>query len=568
MRSLVSKMQQSSFQKLLFWFLVILVAYLILVPLGVLVWYSFTDAPPGRGGSFTLENYIKTYSNPETYSWLLNSLIFSVGTCAVAFSVGFLFAWLVERTDVPLRSLFSTIIFVPIIMPGVLFAIAWQLLLSPRIGAFNRLFMTLFGLEQPPFDVYTLPAMIFLQGLLLTPLAFVLMSAALRNMDPALEEAATMSGAGTLAAAYHITLKMMRPAMTAVILMLIVRGLEAFEIPSVVGIPGGIFVLTTKIWLALSLVPKQYGVATSLAVLLVAITIGGMLVQQRLIAREEEYATITGKGYHPRRIRLGAWKYLALTLFVLYFAFTLAAPFLIMVWGSLQPYYSPPSLDRLPFLTAEAYAKVLAYPTVQLAVRNTAMLGVVTGGIVMLISALVSWYCVRSKIKGRKVLDVLAFVPYAVPGSVLGAALIWVYLTIPGPIYGTIWILLIAYVTHFLPDGTRITNNAILQIHRDLDESAQTCGATWWKVFRRIHLPLMAPALLYGAMYIGLLVTRQLSAAILLYAPKSTVLSVTIYQLWDAGQVADVSALGVMLVIALLAVVFLYQKLRDWATIK
>jgi iron(III) transport system permease protein len=262
---------------------------------------------------------------------------------------------------------------------------------------------------------------------------------------------------------------------------------------------------------------------------------------------------VTGRSYRPRLIVLGRWRGPALTVVLVYLALAVALPLSILTYASLQPFYSPPSLDRLSGLTLANYASVLSDQDNLRALRHSLTLGLGASTAVVLLGALVSWFVVRGRTRGRWLLDDLSFLPLAIPGVVLGAALLFVYLRSPLPVYGTLWLLLIAYVTRYLPYGVRYVSVSMIQIGHELEEAAHTSGATWWQAFRRIIVPLVFPGMVAGWIYVMALSVRELSASILLYAPGGEVISVRIWALYQSGELTELAAFGMLLVALVLA---------------
>jgi iron(III) transport system permease protein len=294
-------------------------------------------------------------------------------------------------------------------------------------------------------------------------------------------------------------------------------------------------------------------------VILLAITAGGVTLQSRLADAGGKYATVTGKGFRPRPIDLGRWRYLTAGIFILYFLLIVVLPFAVLVWSSLQKFYAVPSLAALQNLTLDPYRFVLAYPSLARAVWNSLALGFGAATVIMLVTALASWIVVRTKLPGRRLLDGLASLPIAIPGLVLGLAIMVFYLNVDVGIYGTLWIMLIAYVTRFMPYGIRYSTTSMLQINQELEESAAMSGASWGTTFRRIILPLLQPGLIAGWIYILIVSIRELASSILLYSPGTEVVSVVIWELWENGQYVELSALGVLLIVSLFALVALAQ---------
>lgn len=541
---------------------VAIVAWLALVPLVFLIWQSFmTPQTAAKPAVFTYGNYRDAYENSETIKLFTNSVEFASGAAVLALAVGTALAWMNERTNTPLKAFVYALAVVPLVIPSILFVVSWIMLASPKIGLANLLLQRSFGTDHVFFDIYSIPGMIWVDGLHYAPIAFLLMSAAFRSMDPSLEESAMMSGASVLAMTRRITLKLAAPAAAASFLILFVRAIESFESPALLGLPVGIEVFTSSIYEAIHRYPSNIGLAAAYAIALLAITSGGIYWQSRLTGQSQRYATITGKGFRPRVMDLGRWRYLTAAFFIFYALLALVLPFLVLFWSSLQRFYSVPSMAALRNVSLNAYRTVINYPSVGTAVWNSIILAVATATLVMLLSAVVCWIVLRTRIPGRWLVDNLASMPLVIPGLVLGLAVMVCYLAIGGGIYGTIWILLIAYVTRFMPYGMRYNTTAMIQVHRELEESAATAGASWLMSFWRIMLPLLKPGLLAGWIYIVIVSIRELSSSILLYSPGTEVVSVVIWELWQNGQYVELSAFGVMMMAALFVFVMVAQLL-------
>jgi iron(III) transport system permease protein len=537
-----------------------LVAYLALIPLGFLLWQSFfTPHTAAKAAEFTWQNYAKAYSSVQTARLFLNSVAFAAGTAAFSLIVGTTLAWMNERTNTPFKRLFFGLALVPLIIPGILFTISWIMLASPKIGIFNLVLQSWFGTSYVFFNVYTMWGMIWVDGLHYSPMAFLLMTAAFRSMDPALEESAAMSGANLWQVVRRITLALSWPAIFATLLILFVRAIESFEVPALLGMPAGIFVFTSAIYEAIHRYPSQVGLAASYGVTLLVLTSAGVWFQSRLSSSGQRYSTVTGKGFRPRRIDLGPWRWVTAAIFVVYFLLIVAAPLFVLVWSSVQKYYSVPSMAALANLTLDPYRFVLSHPTFLRAVGNSLLLCVGSATIIMLVTAVICWITVKTRIPGRWLLDNLASLPIVFPGLVLGLAIMVFYLNVDVGIYGTIWILLLAYVTRFMPYGIRYNTASMLQIHKELEESAAMSGASWGSAFVRIVLPLLKPGLIAGWIYIAIVSLRELSSSILLYSPGTEVVSIMIWELWENGQYVELSALGVMLILLLFVMVMLAQ---------
>jgi len=541
---------------------VALVVYLAVVPLGFLLWQSFlTPQTADQAARFTLGNYLDAYGTTETWALLRNSIEFAIGASCFSFVVGAGLAWMNERTNTPFKTLFYGLALLPLIIPSVLFTVSWILLASPKIGILNLLLKDTLGLDHHVFDIYSIWGMIWVDGLHYSPMAFLLMSAAFRAMDPALEESAMMSGANVLQVAWRVTLKLTWPAIIATILILFVRAIESFEVPALLGLPVGIEVFTSSIYEAVHRYPSQVGLASAYAVTLLVITSVGVYFQSRLSSRGSKYATMTGKGFRPRQIDLGPWRYFTAGIFIVYFLLIVVLPFLVLLWSSFQKFYSVPSWKALHNLTLDPYRFIVTYPSLISAVTNTLVLSIGTATVIMLVTAVITWVVVKTRIPGRWLLDNVASLPLVFPGLVLGLSIMIFYLNVDIGVYGTIWIMFIAYITRFMPYGLRYNTASMLQIHKELEESAAMSGASWGTTFWRIVLPLLKPGLVAGWIYVLLLSVRELSSSILLYSPGTEVVSVVIWELWENGQYVELSALGVMFILSLFFIVMFAQWL-------
>src|SRR3989338_4310128 len=540
----------------------LLVFYLAGVPLVMLLYGSIRSAPIGEpGATYTIQNYVKAYFDREFYLLFWNSLKFAVGTTAISFLIGTYLACVSERTNTPLKKLFVVMALIPFIIPGILSTIEWILLLSPKIGLINLAIKGLLGLETAPFNVYSMWGMVWAEAIHLYPLVFLLMSAAFRNMDTSLEEASLSAGSSTFTTFRRITLPLMRPAMVSALLIMFIRGIEAFEVPALIGVPARISVFTTKIFLAIHQFPSDFGLAGSYAVTLLIISTVGVLIYGRITRREERYATVTGKGYRPRVIDLGPWKYVTCASAFFIFFLAVLLPVFVLLWSSFIPYYGVPSRELMAKMTLANYKYILNYPLALTAFKNSFYLSVGSATLVMLLTSVIAWITVKSKLPGRAFLDNMTFIPIAMPGIVLGVSLIWVYLSLPIPIYGTIWVLLLTYITKFMPYGIRAASASMIQINKELEEASFVSGGTWFQTFRKVVLPLLMPGFVAGWIYISIISLRELSTSILLYSYNSTVLSIMAFDLWEGGQYTYVCALGVLMVLLLVVMAFVARKL-------
>ena len=538
-----------------------ILVYLAILPLLMLLVGSFQAEVAPREFIYTLKNYQAAYASEYTYSTFVNSLIFGAGSAGLSFTLGTLLAWLTERTNVPLRSIFVPIAVVPLILPGVLESIAWIFLLSPKFGYLNVWLMNLFGLASPPFNVFSLPGMIWVHSVGQVPLAFLLMVAAFKSMDPSLEESAMMSGAATWQTFRRITLRLLMPTAASVLLILFVRTLESFETPALIGIPARIYVYTSEIYLAFNEYPPDYGRGGALAVGLLLLSAVGVWMYTRATKEGKKFQTVTGKAFRPRQFDLGAWRWAGFAFLMTYFIFVVLLPFLVLFWASFLPFFATPGWDALDKLSLDNYRYLYGFRPFWDAMQNSIVLATLTATVAMVLTSLVAWIVYKSRLPGSWMLDFLAFVPITIPGIVMGMALILLYVAFPLPIYGTIWMLLIAYVTRYIPYGMRAASGSIMQIHSELEEAAAASGASWWESFKRVTLPLLRPGLVAGWIYICIVSFREFSTSVLLATGGSRVLSILLFTMFEQGQVTVVAAIGVLMIATLLAIVAIFYKL-------
>ena len=535
--------------------------YLAVLPLLMLFIGSFQAEVAPREFVYTLKNYQAAYASEYTYSTFVNSLIFASGSSALTFILGTMLAWLTERTNTPLRSIFVPIAVVPLILPGVLESIAWIFLLSPKFGYLNVWLMNLFGLQSPPFNVFSLPGMIWVHSVGQVPLAFLLMVAAFKSMDPSLEESAMMSGANTWQTLRRVTLRLLMPTAGSVVLILFVRTLESFETPALIGIPARIYVYTSEIYLAFNEYPPDYGRGGALAVGLLLLSAVGVWLYTRATKEGKKFQTVTGKAFRPRQFDLGGWKWVGFGFLTFYFVFVVLLPFLVLFWASFLPFFATPSWDAINKLSLDNYRYLGGFRPFWDAMKNSIILATMTATVAMALTSLVAWIVYKSRLPGSWVLDFLAFVPITIPGIVMGMSLILLYVAFPIPIYGTIWVLLIAYVTRYIPYGMRSASGSILQIHGELEEAAAASGASWWETFKRVTLPLLRPGLVAGWIYICIVSFREFSTSVLLATGESRVLSILLFTMFEQGQVTIVAAIGVLMIVTLLSIVAVFYKL-------
>jgi len=538
--------------------LLIFLAVIVGAPAAMVALMSLRTGFPGEGGALTLVNFIRVYTDLSTYNVLLNTLLFATGTVVVALIFTVPLVWLLMRTDLPFKRTIYVLLTLGILIPVFLRTIAWILLLSPRIGLVNQWASQIFGLDHPLVSLYNLPGMAFIQGVSFVPGAFFMLAAAYRTMDPALEEAAYTAGVSKLRTFFWINIPITLPAIAAVMVYLFMTAIAVFEVPAIIGLPARILVLSSLIYTSTN--PPtglpEYGVAGAYGgvMLLAGLVLAYFYV--RLVRQGKKYTVITGRGYRPREIALGRWKWPAMAFVMLYLSMEVFIPFLVLLWTSLLPYLQLPSAAALSSISLKNYRTIPDY-TGALPFINTAILMVAVPFCAMLLSVLVSWVVIRSQVSFRGILDTVAFLPHAMPSILLAVGLGYLGLAYRNifPFYGTIVIIIIAHTINWIAYGTRTTNSVMIQVHRELEEAGKVAGVSAPRVFLRIVLPLVAAGVFNSGIWISMLSYREVTMALTLYSRKNTVISTVVWQFWGSGWVPEVSALGVILVIFAVIVV-------------
>ncbi|HEX5077628.1 MAG TPA: iron ABC transporter permease [Geminicoccaceae bacterium] len=527
---------------------VLLLCVLIVYPAAILLKRSFV----ADDGTFSWVWYLQAYTNERNLWAIINTVIVATGAAALAAVSGTLLAWAVVRTDMPGRRLVEMASIVPFISTSFIGALAWILLGSPETGLINQLWRFL-GNEDALINIFSLEGIIFVIALYEMPFVFLLVGGALRSMDPALEEASLASGAGLWRTTTRVTLPLVLPAILASSLLVFVLAAEQFGVPAVLGTPARIRVLTTSIVATNTFYPPQRGLGAALCVTLLVIALVGLWLQRRMLAGRS-FTTVGGKGSQPRRVALGPFRWVMLGICCLYLLLAVVLPFSTIFLSSIRTLWTA-DFRWEQFTLANYHWILFEYPTTVRAIRNSLFLAVVGATVTILLCALISFLSLRTRLPGRNALDYLSMLPLGFPGVVLAYGLLQVWINPPLVLYGTVWILFIAYLTRYLPIGVRATSATLVQIHQELEESSLSCGANWFQTFRRVTLPLLKPGVIAGWILLFIAFSRELSASILLYSPGNEVLSVVLYDLQQNGQFREISALAFIQIAASIVLV-------------
>lgn len=522
-------------------------------------------------GSFTLQNYIRAYFQGGAFGLWVNTVIIALGTMLWANLLGVGMAWIIARTNTPFRGLLEGIVILPYVVPSYLLAVSYIFLLSPEIGSLNEFIIVPLSQVLPflngPISIYSFWGIIFVKGISYAPLCFLMTNAAFRNFDPSLEDAARMSGAGVLTSLRTVTLPMLAPSVTASMLLIFTKGLETFSVPAFLGLPASppIFVFSTRIWQVLSQQsPPDYGMATALATTLILIAGIGLALQRQATGLQEKFTTISGQGFNPRRFDLGPGRWLTFGFAMVLLFIGIVLPFLILFIASVSSIWYGPFffLSNTVEFTLANYAALLEMPDFFTALTNSLLLATVGAFVGMLFASLSSYFILKvDKDDNRFIastsdlMDQIAYVPAAVPGVVLATGFLWFVLTVPSfGLYGSLWLLGLAYVARELPFGSRTTHGAFSQVDDELEEQARVAGAGWIASIKDIMLPIISKNFASGYLLLFMSMMRNLSTSILLYDSDSIVLAVLIFNLKLVGDYEALAALGCVMIVIVLTV--------------
>jgi iron(III) transport system permease protein len=547
------------------------VCLVILILVAIVLLASFLVNFPVQS-ALSLGNYKAVLNSHLFFEVIPNTLLVGFGTVAVALAFGIPLAWLLHRTNLPYANLFLTLIAVSVIVPGFLKGIAWILLLSPNVGFINRFAMDVFALERPLFDIQSLVGIAYIQGLMMTSTLVFLLSGPMRALDPVLEEASEITGARRWSTFRWVIVPLLRPAVLGGAIYIFMTAISMFEIAALLGSLGGNHpVLATEMFLSiytLTASVPQYGISGVYGALIALPSLVALYYYYATIRQSHRFVTVTGKGYVARIHDLGSFKNLGVLFVLFYLMLAVVLPLIVLVWASLLPYLQLPSMEALAAVSLGSYRRIFNLPGIGRIVWNTLLLIVNVSLWVMFLSLMVSWIVTRTKLRVGAVMDSIVMLPHAFPN--IGFALALLVLSLMArmwfpsvPFYGTVSILVVAFVVTRISYGTRVTNAALVQISRELEEAAYICGArqivVWWKLI----VPIIGRSLLFLGLWTGLLSFREVSIALMLSGPDNQVLSTYVWTAWIRGDLNVAAALGVVMVVVMGVLFLLMQKLGD-----
>jgi len=527
--------------------LFLLVAVLTGTPVVMLLIGSFTEGL-GAFGHFTIDKYIDVYSNIALLHILLNTLIFILGTASFSTLLAYVLSYLSVRTDMPFKGITKTLSVVPMMIPHILLAVGWMLLFNPSNGILNLAFRNLFHTSWTVFNIYSLRGMIFVEGILDMPIAYLIISPAMASFDPSKEEASWVSGASTWYTLRKVTLPILKPALLASFTLVLVRSLASFAVPATIGMPGQVYVLSTYIYRIIAVgYATDYGKAAAVGLSILIMSTFFVYIYRRLTSASEKYVTISGKGYRPTVMKLGKYRYVTAGFVGFLLLFLIVLPVVTLFYTSLLPYAMLPGARAWSLISWNNWRAVLHDPISIRALKNSVFLGVVGATLGVALSVFIAYAIVRIRTRLSGLLENLTFLSYSFPGIVIGIGFMWAF--VRTPLYATLAALLIGYIATYLPYGVRPLTTAFIQIHQELEESSRVCGAGFFRTLRRIVLPLIVPGVVSAWILMASMFLRELSLSVVLSRPGTEVLAVQILNFAADSLWGKVAALGMIMIL-------------------
>ena len=537
--------------------LLVVVGFLVLTPLALMILNSFQIARPGQPIVWGIDGWIKAFTTPGIVKAMSNTFTLAITRQAIALLIGAFFAWLIARTDLPMKGLLEFLFWLSFFLPALPETMGWILLLDPKYGLLNQGLVGLGLVNQSLFNIYSFWGIVWAHMGGSVSVKVMLLAPAFRNLDAALEESSRISGASGWHTFFHIIVPVMMPAILVTTILGIIRSLEAFEIELLLGTPIGLQVYSTKIHELVTWEPPQFPPAMALSTVFLGVLLLLVALQRRYIAKRI-YATVTGRGFSTRPTPLGRWRYPAFAL-VLSFALVITVvPTVLLVTGTFMKLFGFFNIAE-PW-TLDNWRATLSDPVLVRSLWNTLAIGLGSGLVGVLFYSFIAYMIVKTRDRGRWLLDFLSWLPWSIPGILLGVALLWTFLQtkIFLPIYGTIYLLMVAMVIKSMPFGTQMIKSVLLQLGNDLEEASKVCGGTWLDTFRRVILPLTMPALITVGLVGFISAARDISTVILLGSGRSRTLSLLMLDFaagaeFEKATVVAVMVVGLVVIAALIA---------------
>jgi iron(III) transport system permease protein len=518
-----------------------------LYPIALLFVRSFQVNRLGEPVVWGLASWTGAFSDPSVWPALANTLALALVRTVISTALAMFFAWVVTRTDTPLRGTIERVLVLGFFLPVLPITMGWILLLDPHVGLINRLVMNVLGAETAPFNIFSYGGIVWVHLPFSTSIRFLVLAPAFRALDATLEEAASTAGSSGLRMLTRITIPLLAPAIVAATALGFVKSFESFEIEMVLGIPAGIPVYSTKIWDYLHSEPTRYGEASALSVVFLVIILMMVGMQHVLLGRRT-YATISGRGYAVRPVSLGRWRWVTLGMSLTFVAVMIVLPVCLLVAGTFMKVFG--FFDIPDPWTLSNWTQVFADATFTRSLLNTLILGIGAGVIGTLFYAVVSYLLVRDRFRGRSVLELLTWLPWAYPGVLLGLALLWTFLGaggVFGMLYGTVALLILSMIIKELPLGIQVLRVGVLQIERELEEAAAVAGAPWVQTFRRVTMPLLRPSMMAVGLLVFIAAVREIPTTVFLASFESRTISLLMLDYMSEGKYAQASVIGTLL---------------------
>lgn len=547
--------------------LLLILGFLVLYPLSMLIVGAFSDSnavsDKGAIGNLSFDNFTAVLFNENVYAALLNSLIACLGGTLVAVTVGVSFSWIIVRTNTPCARLIEFGSIIPLFIPPLVAGIAWSILGSPRTGLINVILKSM-GMSWS-INFYSMTGLIIVFGMYYAPYVYLFTSSALKNMDPMLEEAAEISGASAVRTQLTITFPLIAPAILSSILLSFVVMLGIYGIPAVLGSQANLDVLTTYIFRLTAWSPPLYNTAAAVAVILIMVTAGLVLLQQMVLAGRS-YITVSGKGSRPRRLDLGKWRWLTFAMAMLYLIVVVVLPLLALVVAAFRRFLFIPNIAS--FFDWSEYGlghfrTVISNPQTFQTIWNTIEVGLITAVVGGVLAFAIGYTVQRSRAPGRRLVDVISTLPVAIPGLIIGVAYLWAWVGLPGGLYGTIWLLALAFVGRFLPDTIKVLSTSLMQIHRELEEAAWISGRSLLGTIATIVLPLARPGIAAALTLLFVLAIRELGSSLFLYTSDTMVMAVLLLEFYEGSSLGMTAAFGILQILLLAALIGIANALSS-----
>jgi iron(III) transport system permease protein len=545
------------FTKLVLYGFALALCLLIVLPMSWLVYYAFTD----KSGAFSLQNFVTLVNDPTLLDPFITTFILAFSTSLICCVVAAPMGWLVARTDMPMRRTVRVLVTASFVTPPFLGAIAWELLAAPNSGLLNKLYRLLTGADSDAvlFNIYSFPGLIFVIACYTFPYVFVLVANALDRTPGELEDASSILGGRTWVTARRITIPLVLPAILAGALVAFLQAMTLFGSPAILALPAGFHTMTTKIWSLFQYPPKpELAAAASLPLLILTVL---LLRAEAMILGRRSYAVLGGKNSAPRLIQLGWLRWVALALCFI----VLLNPVFLPYGALLNATFSKVASQFVSFNNFtfhNIYFVFFELSATKLALYNTFVLGIATATIGTVIAVVISYLTTREAVTGHKALGFLATAPVAIPGIVLGVGLFLSYTRPPFVLYGTLWILLLAFLTLSMPAAYQQMQSAFKAIHPELEDASRILGATRLRALREITAPLLRTSVIATWCFVFVGTIRELSAAVMLFTSETKVISVLIFDLNESGDLAAISVLGLIMLVVTSAIVALANRLR------